>query len=530
MGFAAGLRAGSQSAQDAFNTYYSTKDRIKRDKQDAEVEAELAKLDPPKQGLSLPKVEFTADGAAPMQGVALADAPVGGEITSSPSAARAGLAAPRSASLSSSPTAESAQGFQVSPMALAPQTLAESERERIYGNVARIKGDIAGMRQADQNRRAFEYKETFSRFAKEFDSDDAGQVDLAIRQLNTTDGVVTIGDPDKKGYRELSYVDADGKGKFTKLSRAEQAQLYAAGQMMGSHPEESLAKIREINKELGDALARRNTSVIGVTGANNQVNNLRNDDTRGDEALAETKRSNAATEAYRNRQLASQERDRKDNADYRATQTQLARLGATRYERGQDGNTYALTPTMTPQGLKFERQKVNPDGVQFQKPFDPKEYAATVASLAEANGGNIKQAQIEADQLYGRGPGVQLENPTLRALDAQVAEDTKNPSHARGRPVSPALAPRPVNLAPVGRSEVAPSAPSVAPSGAKLLSRVSDGRYNVRMPNGTTALVTEDVALQMGLVEPPPPRRGFQLPSNVQNNFLTYGGMPGYNY
>lgn len=377
MGFAAGLRAGSQSAQDAFNTYYSTKDRIKRDKQDAEVEAELAKLDQPKQGLSLPKVEFTADGAAPMQGVALADAPVGGEITSSPSAARAGLAAPRSASLSSAPTAESAQGFRVSPMALAPQTLAESERERIYGNVARIKGDIAGMRQADQNRRAFEYKETFSRYAKEFDSDDAGQVDLAIRQLNTTDGVVTIGDPDKKGYRELSYVDADGKGKFTKLSRAEQAQLYAAGQMMGSHPEESLAKIREINKELGDALARRNTSVIGVTGANNQVNNLRNDDTRGDEALAETKRSNLVREGLSRAQLASQERARREAASFRQQQGRQYII-----ENG-DGQRAIYTPTnfdrngtaLLPQGYRFVQEdgqggrgaagaglKVNSDG------------------------------------------------------------------------------------------------------------------------------------------------------------------------
>ena len=402
MGFAAGLRAGSQSAQDAFNTYYSTKDRIKRDKQDAEVEAELAKLDPPKQGLTLPKVEFTADGAAPMQGVALADAPVGGEITSSPSAARAGLAAPRSASLSSAPTAESAQGFQVSPMALAPQTLAESERERIYGNVARIKGDIAGMRQADQNRRAFEYKETFSRFAKEFDSDDAGQVDLAIRQLNTTDGIVTIGDPDKKGYRELSYVDADGKGKFTRLSRAEQAQLYAAGQMMGSHPEESLAKIREINKELGDALARRNTSVVGVTGANNQVNNLRNDDTRGDEALAETKRSNLVREGLSRAQLAQQ-------AAY-----QRASLAAQRDRRSgnlmefvdKDGKTVLIDTGAAPRGADGVvglPAGLMPKTVRPQ--LSPAERYKLAVDYSKDSGTPLGEALLQVESLYAAQSG-----------------------------------------------------------------------------------------------------------------------------
>lgn len=457
MGFAAGLRAGSQSAQDAFNTYYSTKDRIKRDKQDAEVEAELAKLDPPKQGLSLPKVEFTADGAAPMQGVALADAPVGGEITSSPSAARAGLVAPRSASLSSAPTAEPAQGFQVSPMALAPQTLAESERERIYGNVARIKGDIAGMRQADQNRRAFEYKETFSRFAKEFDSDDAGQVDLAIRQLNTTDGVVTVGDPDKKGYRELSYVDADGKGKFTKLSRAEQAQLYAAGQMMGSHPEESLAKIREINKELGDALARRNTSVIGVTGANNQVNNLRNDDTRGDETLAETKRSNLVREGLSRAQLAQQaayqraslaaQRDRRsgDLREFVDGKGNTVLIDAGAVPRKPDGSlalpTGLMPKTVRPQLTPADRYKVAVD-YATDSGIPLGEALLQIESLYAAQSGGVPGAGGAGNPLVI--PGLQAENkarqqpaptprqpaqlpPAMSLRQAQEAANRTNP-------------------------------------------------------------------------------------------------------
>lgn len=383
MGFAAGLRAGSQSAQDAFNTYYSTKDRIKRDKQEAEIEAELAKLDGPKPALNLPKAEFTAEGVAPMQGFALGGAPAGGEITSSPSAAPVrgaglGLGGSLSAAPSAAPSAEPlAQGFQVQPMTLAPQGVSDAEREAIFGRVARIKGDIAGMRQAEQNRRMFEYKDTFSRYMKEFDADDKGMVDTAIRQLNKTDEVVTIGKPDAKGYRELSFVDEEGEGKFTKLSRAEQAQLYAAGQMMGQYPDEALAKIREINKELGDALGRANNARIGVTSANNQVTNLRNDDTRGDDTLAETKRSNLVREGLSRAQLASQERARREAASFRQQQGRQYII-----ENG-DGQRAIYTPTnfdsngtaLLPQGYRFVQEdgqggrgaagaglKVNSDG------------------------------------------------------------------------------------------------------------------------------------------------------------------------
>lgn len=529
MGFAAGMSAGSAAARSAVDAFTNSRDHMKQAEQEAAIQAELAKLEGTKAPMNAPRAEFGAQGGAGLQGFGFG-APQGGEITSAPTGRTQGLALPQGAPLSAGSDAGDGAGFQAGNVAPAPRALSGSEREAIYGNVARIKGDINGMRLSDQNRAAFSFKEGYTRYMKEYDPENADHVKESARWLNVNDGSITVGVPDKKGYSTLMYVDPKGDGQEIRVSPMERAQLFAAGRMMEEDADAALGKIAGVNKGLAETLRNRNAALTSVTGANNTVNNLRNDDTHNDLMRAENVRNNKVREGLSRQQLASQERDRKDNANYRAQQTQLARLGATRYERGQDGNTYALTPTMTPQGLKFERQMVNPDGIQFQKPFDPKEYASTVASFAEANGGNIKQARIEADQLYGRGPGTQLENPALRARDAQVAEDTKNPSQARGRQVSPALAPRPVNLAPVGRSEVTPSAPQAAPGGAQILSRVNDGRYNVRMPDGTTALVTEDVALQMGLVEPPQPRRGFQLPSNVQNNFLTYGGMPGYDY
>lgn len=46
---------------------------------------------------------------------------------------------------------------------------------------------------------------------------------------------------------------------------------------------------------------------------------------------------------------------------------QLARMGAAQYREGEDGNLYALVPTMTQQGVKFETVRVNPDNVKLKK-------------------------------------------------------------------------------------------------------------------------------------------------------------------
>lgn len=285
MGFASGMSAGSAAAQRAVDAFTNSRDRFKRAEQDAAIQAELAKLEGTKAPMNAPRAEFGAQGGAGLPGFSFG-APQGGEITSAPTGRAQGLALSQGAPLSSAPGVAPTQGFQVAPMELAPQGPTDSERERIYGNVARIKGDIAGMRQADQNSRTFKFKETFSSYVKDYDPNDEEKVGVGIRHMNTNDGIVTVGEPDKKGYRDMSYVDSDGKGKFAKLSPSEQAQVYAAAQMMGDYPEESIAKIRDVNKELGDALARRNSSVTGVTGTNNTVNNLRNDDTRADKTLA----------------------------------------------------------------------------------------------------------------------------------------------------------------------------------------------------------------------------------------------------
>ena len=420
MGWASGMMAGSAMASRAIDAYNNSADRIKRDEQDAAIQAELAKLEGTKAPMNAPRAEFGAQGGAGLRGFSFG-APQDGEITSAPTGRAQGLALSQGAPLSSAPGVAPTQGFQVAPMELAPQGPTDSERERIYGNVARIKGDINGMRQADQNRRAFKFKETFSSYVKDYDPNDEEKVGVGIRHMNTTDGIVTVGEPDKKGYRDMSYVDSDGKGKFAKLSPSEQAQVYAAAQMMGDYPEESIAKIRDVNKELGDALARRNSSVTGVASANNTVNNLRNDDTRADDTMAETRRSNAATEAYRKEQgrlgWAKLQQDKEHQAAVR-TAASDRRSGDLREFVDGKGNTVLIDAGAVPR--KEDGSLALPAGL-LPKTVRPQlsqaERYKLAVDYATNNSIPLGEALLQVESLYatqsGGAPGAGDGNPLV---------------------------------------------------------------------------------------------------------------------
>lgn len=426
MGFAQGLRAGSDTVARAFDGYYAARDRRERQEKEAAIEAELKKLETPKQALVMPKAEFSAEGAPGLQGFGVAPQATGGA---------------RGLEMSSMPAPQTT-GFEAGNVAPTPRELSASEREAVYGNIARIKGDIAGMRQSDQNRAALKVKDAFSQYMKEFDSDNDGHVDTAIRQLNTTDGVVTIGDPDKKGYRELSFVDGDGRGRFTKLSRAEQAQLYAAGQMMGEYPEEALARISEVNKDLAASLARANGIRTSITDANNRTNNLRNDDVRGDSALQLQREQAAANDRYRAASLANQ----------RAGLSMNRRSGDIREFVDANGRSVLIDIGAAPRdgsGAVQLPAGLLPKTVRPQ--LSQAERAKLAVDYAQNSGIPLGEAMLEIEQLYaaqasaGAVGGPQgLADPGLVDLNGRAAPATAKATPA---PAASQAAPqRPMTL------------------------------------------------------------------------------------
>lgn len=456
MGFAAGMSAGSAAARSAVDAFTNSRDRMKQAEQEAAIQAELAKLEGTKAPMNAPRAEFGAQGGAGLQGFGFG-APQGGEITSAPTGRAQGLALSQGAPLSSAPSVAPTQGFQVAPMEMAPQGLTDSERERIYGNVARIKGDINGMRQADQNSRAFKFKEGYTRYMKEYDPENAEHVTESARWLNQNDGSVTVGKPDKRGYVTLMYVDPNGDGQEIRVSPMQRAQLFAAGRMMDEDADAALGKIAEVNKGLAESLAHRNQTLTSVTGANNTVNNLRNDDTRADQTLAENVRNNKVREGLSRQQLAQQgayqraslaaQRDRRSGnlmefVDAKGNTVLIDTGAAPRGADGVVGLPTGLTPkTVRPQLTPADRYKL---AIEYatNNSVDLGEALLQIESLYAAQSGGVPGAGSAGNPLVI--PGLQAENkarqqpapaprqpaqlpPAMTLRQAQEAANRTNP-------------------------------------------------------------------------------------------------------
>lgn len=81
----------------------------------------------------------------------------------------------------------------------------------------------------------------------------------------------------------------------------------------------------------------------------------------GERRQAEIERHNRAVEKQGQQRLAL-------TGDYYKSQLERERMGSTQYFIGQDGNTYASTPAMGPNGLTFQVTKVNPEGIKLVRP------------------------------------------------------------------------------------------------------------------------------------------------------------------
>ena len=405
MGFASGMSAGSGAAQRAVDAFTNSRDRMDRANRQKKVDDLTAQLerDQVDTGFQAPTAQFGAtDGPAPrMAGLSLGQqAPMGGVTVGD---------------MTGAPTAT---GLDVNvPLAKGSRKRSRAETEGLLGQIALAKGDHAGYATSLDRVRVAEMGQLDDEVAKTPLADIEGL--LTQTNTNQSNLPVLYTGKDKNGYEVTLLGDGGEPNSKFKLNEAQLRGLYRAQKLAeAGYGAESMAAMTGAHKEIGEHIARYNGLVSQNAQNNNTAMRYGNQDEHNDATLAENVRNNKVREGLSRAQLASQERDRKDNANYRAQQTQLARLGATRYERGQDGNTYALTPTMTPQGLKFERQMVNPDGIQFQKPFDPKEYAATVASFAEANGG-----RLEAEETPGGGLTLVLTLPLDHPADDGPAED-----------------------------------------------------------------------------------------------------------
>jgi hypothetical protein len=163
------------------------------------------------------------------------------------------------------------------------------------------------------------------------------QVGAALGQINKTSPRITASAPDKRGFVRLSVVDPskdDGEATFLKLSKADQAKVWAGAQMMQRNPRRGLEIIGEVNRTLAAAVAAdNNLTTTLASNANDLVDKgLRADLSRSQMAevgermnSAKTARSDAT--ALRTASVAMEKADQAGDAAA-MRQARLGVLGA----------------------------------------------------------------------------------------------------------------------------------------------------------------------------------------------------------
>ena len=188
----------------------------------------------------------------------------------------------------------------------------------------------------ESERRNIKWDDDFSKHLKAFNSG-AAPIDDVVGYINGTSKTITAA-KDGNGFMRLSVVTPDNKAQFLKLNKADQAQMFAASQMMDQDPTRALAIIKGINKDLAAAVAAEN----GVT----------------------TKVAESDTDAAYKGGMLGESKARTGLAQQRAS---MDRMGSAQYFTGEDGNTYAAIPQMGKGGLTFQTVQVNPEGVKMAK-------------------------------------------------------------------------------------------------------------------------------------------------------------------
>lgn len=97
------------------------------------------------------------------------------------------------------------------------------------------------------------------------------QIGATAKYLNTNSKRITMGSPDKDGLVQLSVVTPDGRAEFMNLPQAQQAQLFAGAQLMGTDPERALQLIGGVNTSLAKAVADENNLTYKVADNGNSV-------------------------------------------------------------------------------------------------------------------------------------------------------------------------------------------------------------------------------------------------------------------
>lgn len=186
---------------------------------------------------------------------------------------------------------------------------------RLQAQFAAAKGDMAALNQLDAEGRAVAEDGMIAERLKGY-TGAPEQVAGTRVWLNQNSRRLTMGAPDKNGLVRLSVVTPDGEAEFLKLSRQDQATLYAAAGLMERNPVRALQMIAGVNKTLGEAVAAENNLQSVLAGNVNAIADKSSaiDDRAADNARADRADRRAGDAAKRVAENDAEDRKAKKDA------------------------------------------------------------------------------------------------------------------------------------------------------------------------------------------------------------------------
>jgi hypothetical protein len=225
-----------------------------------------------------------------------------GAVTTPVAPQRASPISSQEASPSSSPSAGPSAAAEPARTAAAAAPARYSDKAMNLfrmADSARLRGDRAQFQSLFEKGQEQVIDDVVNDFRRGYDGAEA-QVGKGIEYLNATSAGITIGEPDPKtGVRQASIVQPDKKALFMRLSRADQAELWAASQLMQTNPERAFRMIAGVNKTLAEVVKAETEQARALMSANNQAvafgANVRRDQASVDNMERDDKRAVAAT-------------------------------------------------------------------------------------------------------------------------------------------------------------------------------------------------------------------------------------------
>lgn len=249
----------------------------------------------------------------------------------------------------------------------APGKRVALKRSEVAGRVGAIalkKGDMQGFLSAEQQRAQHQEDELIA------DAMNADPDPALAKYINSNHKSLTIGEPDKQGFRPMSIVKADGTALFHNLSAGEQKKLAAANALMQTNPTRAMQMMAEVNKDLALVVAQENQLQMGAGKENNdsafQRGSLANDAAR----TAEMGRHNRASEGIAG---AAAQRDR---------------MGQPIPMVGPDGQPRWVIPTMGPKGMQLQPVEA-PPGYRMPRQVDPAQRRALAMEMVGTPTGRL---------------------------------------------------------------------------------------------------------------------------------------------